>query len=443
MARELVEAIRETALPWHGSEEDDERFLAKVGDARFVLMGEASHGTRDFYEERARLSRLLIEQRGFRAVAIEGDWPDAYRVDRFVRIISNDSKPEVALAGFDRFPQWMWRNTDVVAFVDWLRAHNLVRPRGERCGFYGLDLYSLFRSIDVVTSYLERTDPAMAERARARYACFDHHDRDSQRYGRATYFSVTASCQEEVLRQFEELHQHAVELARTEGRTPEAAFAALRNARLVQNAEQYYRTMFLSNTDSWNIRDQHMADTLESIAEHLEEVHGEPAKIVVWAHNSHVGDARATQMGEGGEVNLGQLVRERHPKETFILGFTTSWGTVSAASDWDEPVERRIVRPPLPGSYEALFQATGIPQFLLDLRDLGESAAALREPRLERAIGVVYRPATERQSHYFRCAMPSQFDAVMHIDRTLALTPLERSPTWERGEAPETYPSGM
>jgi erythromycin esterase-like protein len=377
---------------------------------------------------------------GFTAVAVEADWPDAYRVNRYVRG-SDDVDAVQALADFRRFPSWMWRNLDVVEFVEWLHAHNDALPAdAPRVGFYGLDLYSLHASMEAVVRYLEKVDPDAAKRARARYACFDHFGGDTQIYGSVTGAGLARSCEDEVVSQLLDLQSRAADYARRDGRVAEdELFHAEQNARLVRNAEAYYRSMFLAEVPSWNLRDRHMAETLEALVAHLDRQSG-PAKVVVWAHNSHLGDARATEMGRRGELNVGQLVRERYGRGAVLVGFTTHHGTVTAASDWGGPAERKRVRPALPGSYEAMFHATGLARFLLALRDGGTVSEGLRDPGLERAIGVVYRPETERRSHYFYARLPDQFDAVLHFDETRAVEPLERTAEWDAGEVPETFP---
>lgn len=416
-----------------------------IGDARFVLMGEATHGTHEFYRERARITQRLITEKDFVAVAVEADWPDAYRVNRYVRGRSGDTSSEHALTGFKRFPTWMWRNTDVVSFVDWLRSYNdSLMSHVPPIGFYGLDLYSLFTSIDEVLHYLNKVDPEAARQARARYACFDHYDDDSQRYGYSVGFGMSSTCEDGVVAQLRDLNARATDYLQCNGAdAADAFFHAQQNARLVVNAEHYYRTMFRGRVSSWNLRDRHMADTLDALALHLEKTGGKPAKIVVWEHNSHVGDARATDVGDRGEWTVGQLAREMYGDETFLLGFTTYDGTVTAASDWDAPAERKRVRPALAGSVEEAFHHTGIRRFMLPLRGKNPAAQALSDRRLERAIGVVYRPETERHSHYFYTNLARQFDAVLHFDETHAVEPLERTVRWKTGEAPETFPSGM
>jgi erythromycin esterase-like protein len=439
----LTDIIAEAAQPLTGSAADYDALLELIGDSRFVLLGEASHGTHEFYRERAQISKRLINEKGFNAIGVEADWPDAYRINRYIRGYSDDVEGVDALAGFKRFPAWMWRNADVLDFVGWLRAHNDDRPEGARkVGFYGLDLYSLHTSMEAVIAYLDKIDPEAAWRARHRYACFENYGEDPQTYGYAAGFGLGQSCEDEVVDQLVEMQRRAFDLARRDGRVaPDEFFYAEQNARLVVNAEEYYRSMFRGRASSWNLRDRHMADTLQALARHFEE-QGHAAKIIVWEHNSHLGDARATQMGWGGELNVGQLARERYGRETVLIGFTTSWGTVTAASNWDAPAERKRVRPALPGSYEDLFHETGLAKFMLNLRS-GTQAAVLREPRLERAIGVIYLPETERQSHYFHARLSDQFDAVLHFDETRAVEPLERTVEWETGEVAETFPSGF
>jgi erythromycin esterase-like protein len=436
----LVDTLRAAVRPLAGDEHDYDALLSLIGDARFVLIGEASHGTHEFYAERAAITKRLIAEKGFTAVAVEADWPDAYRVNRYVRGMPQDADADAALSGFTRFPTWMWRNTVVRDFVDWLRAHNARLSGGAaRTGFYGLDLYSLYASIEAVVGYLDKVDPAAAARARYRYGCLEHFGEDSQQYGYAASFDLSASCEKEVIEQLVELQRRADRYAHLDGRVAEDEyFYAEQNARLAKNAEEYYRTMFHGRVSSWNLRDRHMVETLDALVPHLDR-HGGRTKVVVWAHNSHLGDARATQMGDAGEWNVGQLVRERHATETVLVGLTTDHGTVTAASDWDGPAERKRVRPGLPGSVEALFHETSIPRFFLPLQG-GEGATILQERRIERAIGVIYRPETERLSHYFDARLPAQFDAVLHFDETRALEPLEPTEGWQSGEAPETYP---
>jgi erythromycin esterase-like protein len=438
--REIIKTIRPSLHELSGSLRDYDPLLTLIGDAHFVLLGEASHGTHEFYQQRAEITKRLIAEKGFNAVAVEADWPDAYRVNRFVRNLGDDQEPVESLAGFKRFPTWMWRNADVLDFAGWLRESNDRFDRNvKKTGFYGVDLYSLFASIEAVITYLDKVDPEAAQRARTRYACFDHFGEDSQRYGYATTLGLAEPCEDEVVAQLTDFRRKAAEYASRDGRIPpDEAFYAEQNARLVHNAERYYRSMFAGRASSWNLRDRHMAETIGALADHLRRQGVEP-RIVVWEHNSHLGDARATQMGRGGELNVGQLMRERYGSDVVNIGFTTSSGTVTAASDWDGPAERKRVRPAIEGSYEGLFHESGVANFLLPFRG-NARAASLEDEKLERAIGVIYLPQTERMSHYFLASLPRQFDAVIHFDQTRAVEPLERWELVHSEELPETYP---
>jgi len=437
----LIKALSETAYPLAGSARDYDPLVSRIGEARFALLGEASHGTHEFYSERAEITKRLITEKNFVAVAVEADWPDAYRLNRYVRGASDDVDAVEALADFRRFPTWMWRNEVVVEFIEWLRAYNDALPQGaEKVGFYGLDLYSLHASMKAVLRYLEKVDPEAATKARERYSCFDHFGEDTQAYGLMTRLNLSKSCEEEVVNQLIELQRRAGQFARNGGQlADDELFYAEQNARLVKNAEAYYRSVFLEEVSSWNLRDRHMAETLDALVTHLGRK-GRRAKLAVWEHNSHLGDARATEMGQRCELNVGQLTREKYGREAVLVGFTTHHGTVTAASDWGKPAERKRVRPALAGSYEALFHTTGRDRFLLIPNDSDAMAQQLSAPRLERAIGVIYRPETERQSHYFRARLTDQFDAVLHFDETRAVKPLETTAEWEAGELPETFP---
>src|SRR5882762_8546924 len=383
----VTNAINEEARPLEGKERDYDPLLKLIGDARFCLLGEATHGTYEFYRERAEITKRLIKEKRFTAVAVEADWPDAFRINRYVRGLGDDKDANEALGGFKRFPTWMWRNMVVLDFVEWLRDYNFSLPAGAATvGFYGLDLYSLYTSIESVLGYLDKIDPSAAKRARYRYSCFAHFAEDTQAYGYAANFGITESCERDVIEQLIELRRRAADYANRDGRlAQDEFFFAEQNARLVLNAERYYRTMFRGRVESWNRRDQHMAETLDVLAAHLNS-QGPPAKVAVWEHNSHLGDARATYMADYGELNVGQLVRERYGPEAVLIGFTTYTGTVTAASEWDQPSERKRVRPALPNSYEASFHEIDKPKFVLPLRDSREVSIALRGPRLERAI---------------------------------------------------------
>lgn len=440
---EIIEKIQEKAVRLNGTGDVVDEILTLVGDARFALIGEASHGTHEFYKYRAEITKRLIEEKEFSAVAVEADFPDAYRVNRYVRGLGKDKTADDALCDFKRFPLWMWRNIDVLDFVGWLRLYNEKQTSEKsKAGFYGIDLYSLHASMEAVTEYLDKVDPEAAKRARYRYSCFDHFGDDAQSYGYAASYDMKFSCQDEVINQLIELRRRAAEYANRDGFVArDEYFFAEQNARLVKNAEEYYRQMFRGRVSSWNLRDRHMTETLVALAAHLKS-ENQSGKIVVWAHNSHLGDARATYMGEQGEWNVGQLVREQFPHETISIGFTTYTGTVTAASNWDEPAQLKKVRPGMQNSYELLFHETEIPNFFLSLREQ-KTKELLRKPLLERAIGVIYRPETERVSHYFDARLSEQFDGIIHFDGTRALEPIDKVSSWTHEDVPETFPEGI
>lgn len=407
--------------------------LERIGNARVVLLGEATHGTSEFYRMRARITRELILRRDFRSVAIEADWPDAAAVDRY---IGHLPATERRFVPFSRFPTWMWRNREMLELVEWLREYNREHPAAhQRVRFHGLDLYSLYTSAEAVLRYLGRVDPAAARAARERYGCLSPWEGDPAAYGRAAVSGQYRRCEREVVAQLEELLARRLDYAAADG---DDFLDAAQNARLVANAERYYRVMYYGSVESWNLRDRHMFDTLEALLA----FRGEESKIVVWEHNSHVGDARATEMGARGEHNVGSLCRQRFGDQLVSVGFGTDNGTVAAASAWDEPMQVMRVRPALAESYEALFHASGLPAGMLHLRHPRRDALRdeLMEPRLERAIGVVYRPDTELQSHYFQAVLPRQFDEYVWFDRSLAVTPL---PATLPAGVPDTYPFGL
>jgi erythromycin esterase-like protein len=439
----IGDLIREAAHPLVGLASDYNALLDCIGEAHFVLLGEASHGTHEFYQARARITQRLIEEKGFNAIAVEADWPDAYRVNRYVQGDETDSDATQALSGFKRFPAWMWRNADVLDFVGWLRSHNDSKDPTSRVGFYGLDLYSLHASIECVLRYLDDIDATAAQRARKRYACFENFGHDPQAYGYAAGLGLTTSCENQAVMQLMELQSNSLRYSRMDGFVAiERFFDAEQNARVVKDAEEYYRSMFHGSVRSWNLRDEHMAETFDALVTHLGRQHS-PAKVVVWAHNSHVGDARATQMGRQGEFNIGQLIRESRGLDCRSIGFTTFAGTVTAASDWDGPAERKRVRPARPDSYEGLLHQTGLEAFSLILKAGSPLARGLEESMLERAIGVVYRPDTELASHYFQATLSRQFDAIVHFDQTRAVEPLESAVEKMMDEPAETFPSGI
>ncbi|MFL6594638.1 MAG: erythromycin esterase family protein [Chthoniobacterales bacterium] len=439
----LGEIVRAAAEPLTGGVSDYDSLLALVGDARVVLLGEASHGTHEFYRERAQITKRLITERGFNAIAVEADWPDAYRINSFVQGVGSDADAVASLSGFKRFPQWMWRNADVLDFISWLREYNDGQAERNKCGYYGLDLYSLHGSIEAVLDYLKRVDPEAAQRALKHYGCFEQFGASTEAYGYATAFGMRSDCEREVVNELVALRRKAMDYLHRDGQVAaDAYFCAEQNALVVRNAEEYYRNMFQRGAASWNLRDSHMMESLRALEKHLSSTRGRAAKIVVWAHNSHLGDARATEMGERGEWNLGQLARDHFKRDVVLIGFTTHTGTVTAASDWDAPAERKQIRPSMRDSYERVFHEADCPRFFLNLRDGGDTSAALRAERLERAIGVIYRPESERASHYFNARLPDQFDAVLHFDYTSAVEPLERTAEWG-SEVEETFPSGL
>lgn len=434
---ELARMIAAEAEPFQSIEAADiSPLLERIGEARVVLLGEATHGTSEFYAMRARISRELIARKGFRFVAIEGDWPDAARVDRYVR---HQQTPASEWTAFARFPTWMWRNTEVEAFVGWLRRHNADAAPAERVAFHGLDLYSLHASVQAVLAYLESVDPPTARVARERYGCLSPWQSDPATYGRAALNGKYRSCEDEVARMLVGLLEKRHAYAARDG---ERYFDAVQNARLIANAERYYRVMYYGSRASWNLRDTHMFDTLAALLSH----YGPESKAIVWAHNSHVGDARATEVAERGEHNLGQLCREAFGKACRTIGFGTDHGTVAAASAWDGPMEVKTILPGRPKSYERLFHDSarkgGDQRFILNVGGglSRKLRAGLLKPRLERAIGVIYRPDTELASHYFQAVLPRQFDDYIWFDETSAVQAIA---TVELDGLPDTYPFGV
>lgn len=430
---ELVKLLRRSAehLPAPERAEEFGALFDHLGDAKVVLLGEATHGTSEFYRARAAITRRLIEKHGFTIVAVEADWPDAARIDRYVRHRQPEPSREQAFA---RFPTWMWRNVEVREFVDWLRAYNEGRQPGQQVEFRGLDVYSLGRSIASVLAYLDKVDPEQAKAARERYACLTPWQSDPARYGQAV-LSGRNTCEDAAVQQLRELLERQLDYAEND---PEGFFDAAQNARIVRAAEQYYRIMYRGSTESWNLRDRHMFNTLQAVMQ----TRGPKAKAIVWAHNSHVGNAAATAMGWAGEFNIGELCRTAYGEDARMIGFGTDRGTVAAASNWDEPMEIKTVRPARSDSYEWVFRETGIARSLTDWTPFsrGELREALSIQRLERAIGVIYRPESELLSHYFEAVLPEQFDAFVWFEQTRAVTPLGQEMP---GSVPDTYPFGL
>jgi erythromycin esterase-like protein len=431
----LPELIRSAVEPL--PDIDDPAFGAmfdRFGDARVVLLGEASHGTSEFYRARAAISRRLIERHGFSIVAVEADWPDAATIDRYVR---RREKREGEMRAFERFPTWMWRNAEVDDFIRWLRRHNGARSYEQMAGYYGLDLYNLNASMRAVIDFLEKEDPEAAKIARRRYGCMEPWADNPATYGRMAIFEGYARCEIPVMEMMRDLMKRNFEGLSAEC---DEWLDAAANARLVKNAEAYYRVMYEGAEESWNLRDTHMFETLNQLLE----AKGPDSKAIVWAHNSHIGNAAHTDMGKRrGELNIGQLCKERFDVKARLIGFGTHTGTVAAADDWDMPMQVKRVRPSIEGSYERMSHDSEVSRFLLDLRaeEIGRDInEALMEPRLERFIGVIYRPETERWSHYSECVLPRQFDGWVWFDETEAVTPL---PGEMRPGEDETYPFGL
>ncbi len=426
--------VHEEAEPLASIRDADlDRLVDRIGDCPVVLLGEASHGTSEFYRMRDRITRELILRKGFTAVAVEADWPDAARIDAHVR---HRQPTGPHFSAFSRFPTWMWRNQEVRTFVDWLRDHNQADGEPEhQVSFHGLDLYSLFRSRDAVLDHLDRVDPQAAALARHRYSCLTPWEQDPASYGRAVLTGRYLSCENDVVATLTDLLRRRLDYAAEMG---DNFIDAAQNALVVANAERYYRIMYAGSRESWNLRDLHMFETLQTVMSHR----GPNTKVVVWEHNSHIGDASATEMGARGEHNVGMLARRHYGDDAYLIGFGTHDGRVAAATDWGGPMEHKLVRPSHPDSYERLCHDSGIPAFLLHLREprRPELRDELGEPRLERAIGVIYRPETELQSHYFQASLPRQFDEYIWFDRTTAIHPIA---SHEVAGVPDTYPFGL
>ena len=431
----LAALVRESAEPLDEIESADvDALLERIADARVVLLGESTHGTSEFYRMRARITRELIARRGFSFVAVEADWPDAARIDDYV--LGGPRRLTLPFTPFERFPTWMWRNEEAHAFVDWLRAYNADHPE-HKAAFHGLDLYSLFTSIAAVLAYLDDVDPGAAKVARHRYGALTPWQSNPAAYGEAVLVGRYDSSEQAVVAMLRDMLQRRLEYAARDGHR---FFDAAQNARVVANAERYYRAMYYGSRTSWNLRDTHMFDTLQALLAY----HGPGSKGVVWEHNSHVGNAAATEMSARGEYNVGQLCRASFGPDAYIIGFGTDHGTVAAASNWDAPVQTMVVRPAHPESYERVCDQSGVPAFMLHLRQPLRRALfdELQAPRLERAIGVIYRPESELASHYFYASLPHQFDEYVWFDETNAVHPLPASPR-PSADLPETYPFGL
>ncbi len=419
----LINTIRNTVYPLNNDPQSYYPLLDRIADAHFVLLGEATHGTSQFYTARAQITSLLIKEKGFNVIAVEADFPEVQPINQFLKSNQIQKSAAESLDGFRRFPVWMWKNKEMLSFIEQLKNFNLQMPVEKRVAFYGLDLYSLYSSIEAVISYLDKVDPDAAAMARKRYACFYRYGNDDDSYGQAMNY-VKENCQKQVVEQLLELQKKRNEyLQQNNLQGNEELFYAEQNARVAKDAEQYYREMFSRRVKTWNLRDLHMADMVEELSNHITKISG-TAKIVVWAHNSHVGNALATEFSESEELSLGQLVLFRHWGDSYLVGFTTYNGTVAAASQWGAKVEKKILSPALDGSYEELFHNTDIKKFMLDFNDLPSDLDEFKHNHLERSVGVVYTPESERVSHYFNARIADQFHAVIHIDHTSAIEPL-------------------
>ena len=433
MSEPLTDRLRRIARPLV-AEPDLDPLIDRIGDARIVMLGEASHGTSEYYTWRQRISQRLITERGFSFIAVEGDWPDCYRVNRYVRQLAGPADAYDVLHAFARWPTWLWANEEVVSLVRWLYEHNRTRPEESRVGFYGLDVYSLWDSMHAVLEYLERIDPDAAAVARRAYGCFDPYHDDAQQYAMATAL-VPTSCEDEAVAMLRELRRRAPEYREDDA---EAYFNAEQNALIARNAELYYRTMVRGGPDSWNIRDQHMAETLGRLLER----YGPDAKGIVWEHNTHIGDARATDMAAAGMTNIGQIAREQWgTRDVVLVGFSGFEGSVIAATSWGAPMEEMPVPPAVHDSWEALVHQSVGDDVLILTHELDGARDADR-PRGQRAIGVVYHPYRERFGNYVPTLLPARYDALIHLERTSALRPLHM-PARLDGEVPETYPTGQ
>ena len=434
--------IQTLAHPLVGTERNYDPLLQLVGEAKIVVLGAQTHGTHEFCSERAQITRRLIIEKGFQAIALEGDWPDVSRLNEYVRGNGIDPDSNSALSGFTAFPAWLWRNADMLDFIGWLKSWNDLREdQSEKAGIYGLDLYGLHKSIAEVVSGLKKIDPTMASEIKECYRCFEEAN-GGRRYGFAADIGIRKSCEEEALKALVELRRKRAEITRKAGKTfDEELFSAEQNAYLVEDAERYYRAMFRDRTMAWNLREVHMQRAAQLLMRHLEKNHAAP-KLVIWVHNLHAGDARAEEPSVAAKINLGQLLREQYGHEVVLVGFTTHSGTVTAALDWwDSPPEQLVLPPAIQGSHEEVFHELDSPDFMLNLRS--NRIQLLAEPRLQRTVGIVYRPDMEIDHQYFKVRLNAQFDAILHFDKTRAVEPIEHTTGWDRAEMPETFPTGV
>jgi erythromycin esterase-like protein len=437
--------LKKYFYPLTGAQTDFDKVMHHIADAAVILMGEATHGTHEFYKARIEITKRLIMERQCTTIAIEGDFPDVYRVNRYITHRGDDTSAMQALGDFKRFPLWMWRNEEMLSFVQWLYDYNKSQPDALRVTIYGLDMYSLYTSISCIIKTLHTINPEVAAQAQKRYACFDAYQ-DPQEYGYIAAQLVHAPCKDAVVAQLVALKQKELDFFKYDNLNPqEERFYLEHNALIIKNAEHYYRSLFEDNrAASWNIRDMHMMETIKAIEKYNRHA-GRNHKIVVWAHNSHIGNASATQMSSYGEINVGQLVKEVYGGTAISIGFTTYTGTVSAASSWGADVEKKKIIPALPESVESFFHSVGKQAFvIIPNEDPALYAFFDHDDYLQRAIGVIYLPESERQSHYFYAQLSRQYDIVIHYDTTQAVTPLDTNALWQQGEdLPETFPFGF
>ncbi|MGB4849915.1 MAG: erythromycin esterase family protein [Saprospiraceae bacterium] len=430
----IVKAIKKNAYPLN-SKEDLQPLFDRIGDAKIVMLGEASHGTHDYYTWRAHISKRLIEEKGFNFIAVEGDWPDCYRLNRYIKGYDVENKSAfTVLHAFNRWPTWMWANWEIVALADWLKNHNTGLPANKRAGFYGLDVYSLWESMESIIQYLKKTDPGALKIAEEAFYCFAPYRKDEGRaYGHASRL-VPELCQNEVVALLKEIRNKLPSY----NTDYENVFSAEQNALITVNAEKYYRTMVEGGPHSWNVRDRHMADTLNRLLK----FHGENAKAIVWEHNTHIGDARATDMTEDGMFNIGELARLQHHQENVVLvGFGSYKGTVMAGRNWGAEMESMPMPDARESSWEYLLHAAGKENKLLWMSDFADNDMIMENHLGHRAIGVVYHPEREQYGNYVPTILPLRYDAFIYLDQTSALHPLHIEPDGQ--QIPETFPFGV
>lgn len=417
-------------LPFN-SPKDYSALLDDIGDASLVLIGEATHGSHEFYQVRASITKHLIEEKGFQVIAVEGDWPEVHNINTYIKAQSPSMDEYKALAAFDSFPSWVWYNYDILEFVRWLRNYNdqLIDTHA-KVSIYGLDLYSFHSSMKIVIAYLEKHDPKAAELARVRYQCLRNYAKEPVNYAYAVQDGMVPGCKGKIYEQLIELLKIELQQREEPGTDLDEQLYITQSAKVVVGAESYYGALLKGPEITWNLRDKHMMETVGTLRQFYQNTLGYVPKMIIWAHNSHVGDARTTQTAHRKEINIGQLAKQQYKDDCYLIGFSTYTGEVTAASTWGGHTERKEVRPALPGSYEHIFHQLELPNFLLFLNE----AISLRQPRLQRAIGVIYRPETERMSHYYYSYLLGQFNAIIHIDKTTAVIPMYKAQAWDKGE---------